>query len=102
MIGIRIFEANVLHWVMQYDLKSLDADNCRYCADSLHLWQVDLDALRKCWLRFPDVELKEDLRESLVRLRRLERYFSRRAAALRERWNNNNYARDYARSMGGP
>ena len=102
MIGIMIFEASVLHWVTQYDKKSLDEDYCRTRADHLHLWQVDLNALRNCWLRFPDVDLKADLRESLTILRRLEIHFSKRAAALQERWNNNNYARDYARSMGGP
>lgn len=100
MIGMRIFEANVLHWVTQFDLKSLDADNCRQYADSLHGWQVDLNCLRKAWLRFPDVDLKADLRESLMTLRRLEIHFARRNEAIDERWNNNNYAKHYAQSMG--
>lgn len=99
MIGIRIFEANVLHWVTKFDLKSLDAENCRHYADSLYLWQSDLNYLRKLWLRFPDVELKADLREGLTVLRRLEIYFSKRGAVI-EHWNNHNYAKQYAQGMG--
>jgi len=100
MIGIMIFEANVLHWAAKLNLKSLDADNCRHYADELHGWQADLYVLRVKWLRFPDMELKEDLRGSEMVLRRLEIHFSKRVKVINEYGNNFNYAQGYAQSMG--
>lgn len=100
MIGMRIFEANALHLITQFDLKSLDADDCRYYADSLHGCQVELNYLHRLWLRFPDVELKADLRESLMMLRRLEIHFANRRKAIDEYWNNYSYAKQYAQDMG--
>ncbi len=95
MIGIMIFEANVLHWVEQLDMKSPDSDYCRYRADDLHFWQKLLNALRGLRWKPLGPESKMDLYESAMMLRRLEVYFSKRNKMIEEIQANAIYDKDY-------
>lgn len=91
MIGMRIFEANIFHWVAQLDPKSLCADYCRLCANLLHTFQRELQAVASCY----EIEFYEDCYNGRHIMRRLEIHFSKRAQVIDAYWFNRHYGKQY-------